>query len=611
MPDRHVAFYARVSTEGQARDNTIASQITALRERIAADGRQLEPDDAYVDEGYSGSVLVRPALERLRDAAAAGRIDQLYVLAPDRLARRHAHQALLMEEFRRAGVEVLFMNRPIGGTAEDDLLLQMQGVIAEYERSKILERSRRGRRHAARAGLLSAFTTAPFGYRYVPKDQGGGVARFDVVPEEARFVRLIFAWIGLERLSLREVCRRLQQAGVPNRRGSGLWYASTLHGMLSNMAYIGRAVYGHSRYLPSRPRLRPLRGHPQPPKRPGMRVAVPREEWIEVPVPALVNPAVFEAAQTQLAENRQRKRDSLRGPRWLLQGLTVCHRCGYAYYGKTAPVSGRDRSKGEYRHYRCTGTDAHRFGGTAICDNHPVRGDHLEQAVWGHVRALLEAPDRLADEYQRRLKEAYDGRAKSEELAQIVHQIAALQRGIGRLIDSYAAGVIDRSEFEPRVAGLKTRVAQLQQRQQDATEAADAERELILVTSQLEDFATKVRAGLDTLDWLGTRDIIRTLVRRIEIDGDDIEVVFRVPPPSGSAPPPPGAAGGNAPNWQDCTAGRGLLHNVADFRSANPCPPVLVLVLCCPRDWAGADQGCGTQPQPGRGRFRSDARGRG
>src|SRR3954453_9242881 len=211
MPARQVAFYARVSTEGQARDHTIASQITALRERIAADGGQLEPDDAYAGEGSSGSGLVRPALERLRDAAAAGRIGQLYVLAPDRLARRHAHQALLMEEFRRAGVEVLFLNRPIGGTAEDDLLPQMQGVIAEYERAKILERSRRGRRHAARAGLLSAFTTAPFGYRYVPKDQGGGVARFEVIPEEARVVRLIFAWIGHDRLSLRKVCRRLQK----------------------------------------------------------------------------------------------------------------------------------------------------------------------------------------------------------------------------------------------------------------------------------------------------------------------------------------------------------------------------------------------------------------
>src|SRR3712207_4630975 len=181
-----------------------------------------------------------------------------------------------MEEFRRAGVEVLFLNRRIGGTDEDDLPLQMQGVIAECERAKILERGRRGRRHAARSGLLSAFTTAPFGCRHVPKDQGGGVARFEVMPEEARFVRLIFAWIGLERSSLREVCRRLRQAGVPNRRGKGLWYASTLHGMPSNTAYIGRAVNGHSRYLPSRPRLRPLRGHPQPPTRPGMRVAVPR-----------------------------------------------------------------------------------------------------------------------------------------------------------------------------------------------------------------------------------------------------------------------------------------------------------------------------------------------
>src|SRR5689334_23703445 len=142
-----------------------------------------------------------------------------------------ARTSLLIEEFRRAGVEVVFLNRPIGDTAEDDLLLQMQGVIAEYERAKILERSRRGRRHAARAGLVSAFTTAPFGYRYVTKDQGGGVARFEVVPDEARVVRLIFAWVGLERLSLREACRRLERAGCPTRRGSERWYASKVRGL--------------------------------------------------------------------------------------------------------------------------------------------------------------------------------------------------------------------------------------------------------------------------------------------------------------------------------------------------------------------------------------------
>jgi len=216
MPERHVAFYARVSSESQARDNTIASQVAALRERIAADGGQLEPDHAYADEGFSGSTLVRPSLERLRDVVASGAVERLYVHAPDRLARRHAHQALLMEEFRRAGVEVVFLNRPIGGTAEDDLLLQMQGVIAEYERAKILERSRRGRRHAARSGLLSAFTTAPFGYRYVPKDRGGGVARFDVIPEEARVVRLIFAWIGSACARSAVACNR------PDARAAGV-----------------------------------------------------------------------------------------------------------------------------------------------------------------------------------------------------------------------------------------------------------------------------------------------------------------------------------------------------------------------------------------------------
>jgi site-specific DNA recombinase len=150
------ALYARVSSESQARDNTIASQVVALRERIVADGFLLEPDHSYEDEGYSGSILSRPALERLRDAVVGGNIERIYVHAPVRLARRSAHQVLLVDEFRRAGAEVVFLNRAIGGTAEDDLLLQVQGVIAEYERAKILERSRRNRRHAARSGSVSA-----------------------------------------------------------------------------------------------------------------------------------------------------------------------------------------------------------------------------------------------------------------------------------------------------------------------------------------------------------------------------------------------------------------------------------------------------------------------
>jgi site-specific DNA recombinase len=381
------------------------------------------------------------------------------------------------------------------------------------------------------------------------------VARFEVVDEEARTVRLIFAWVGLERLSLREVCRRLQQSGCPTRHGSARWYASTIRGMLANPAYMGRAVFGRSRFLPARPRLRPIRGHPRPSPRPTLRVPVPQEEWIEVPVPALVEPALFEAARSQLDENRRRKRERQLGPRWLLQGLTVCGRCGYACYGKTAPRCGKDRSKGELCDYRCIGTDGHRFGGTAVCDNRQVRGDRLEESVWSQVRALLEDPERVTQEYRRRASEARDGATPPEEIARLDRQIATLKRGIGRLIDSYAEGMIDKTEFEPRIAGLKTRLTKLTQQDQAALEAAEAERNLFLVTGRLEDFAAKVRQGLDGLDWLGRREIIRALVRRIEVDHDSVEVIFRVPPAPTSASPHSCRATEAQASWQHRTGG--------------------------------------------------------
>src|SRR3954465_3047623 len=163
MPALRVALYARVSSDRQAEQGTIASQVAALEARILQDGLPLEPDHRFIDEGHSGATPLRPGLGHLRDAVAAGTVDRVYVHSPDRLARRYAYQVLLVEEFRRAGAEVVFLNRPIGGSAEDDRLLQVQGVIAEYERAKLLERGRRGRRHAARSGSVSALCAAPFG----------------------------------------------------------------------------------------------------------------------------------------------------------------------------------------------------------------------------------------------------------------------------------------------------------------------------------------------------------------------------------------------------------------------------------------------------------------
>lgn len=250
MTPLQVAIYARVSSENQVEAKTIESQLAALRERIGCDGLRVPEERTFVDEGYSGTTLARPGLEQLRDVAAAGGLDRLYVHSPDRLARKYAYQVLLVEELTNAGVEVIFLNRELKQSPEDELLLQVQGVVAEYERAKFMERSRRGKRHAAKAGSVSVLANAPYGYRYVGKQDGTDHPHYEVVFEEAQIVRQIFAWVGTERLSLGEVCRRLTNATIPTRRGKSKWDRSVIWGMLKNPAYIGTAIFGRTRRGP-------------------------------------------------------------------------------------------------------------------------------------------------------------------------------------------------------------------------------------------------------------------------------------------------------------------------------------------------------------------------
>jgi DNA invertase Pin-like site-specific DNA recombinase len=221
--DSIVALYARVSSDKQAKDNTIDSQIAALKEKISADGGTLIDDMMFIDAGVSGATLVRPELERLRDSVAVGAIDQVYLLSPDRLARKYAHQALLMEEFSSAGVTVHFLNHAVGTTPEDELLLQMQGMIAEYERAKIIERHRRGKLHRAKSGSVNVLSGAPYGYTYIRKQLDGEPAQYIINLQQAKTVRQMFRWIGVERLSIGEVCRRLSEAEIPTQTGKAHW----------------------------------------------------------------------------------------------------------------------------------------------------------------------------------------------------------------------------------------------------------------------------------------------------------------------------------------------------------------------------------------------------
>jgi site-specific DNA recombinase len=398
------ALYARVSSQQQAEANTIASQVEALQARVRSDQLVLDAELCFLDEGYSGSTLLRPALERLRDQAAAGVFDRLYVHSPDRLARAYAYQVLLIEELQRQGVAIVFLNRDIGQSPEDNLLLQMQGMMAEYERAKIMERSRRGKRHAAAAGSVNVLCGAPFGYRYITKYEGGGQARYEIDETQAAVVRQIFIWVAVERCSIGEVCRRLQQRQILSPRGQPRWDRSTVGGILRNPAYRGEAHYGKTRMGPRRPRLRARRGQAPQPRDPHSVYSTPVAEQIALTVPALVDESLFAAVAEQLEENRRRQRQRRFGASYLLQGLLVCGQCGYAYYGKPMSHSTREGRRHHYAYYRCTGSDGYRVGGQAVCRNKQCRTDVLDKAVWQDVCALLAEPERVRQEYERRLR---------------------------------------------------------------------------------------------------------------------------------------------------------------------------------------------------------------
>jgi len=225
------------------------------------------PEQDFIDDGYSGATVVRPGLERVRDVGAAGGIDRLDGHAPARLARQYASQGLVGDAFQRAGVAGVFLNRDLGQTPEDELRLHVQGMVAAYARATILERRRRGKRHAAQAGSVSVLAAARDGDRDVSTSEGGGQARVEIPVEEARVVRPIVAWVGQARLTLGEGCRRRRRAGVQTRTGKPVWDRGTGWGMLKHPASGGRAGLGKTRVGPRRPRLRAQRGRQRQPRR--------------------------------------------------------------------------------------------------------------------------------------------------------------------------------------------------------------------------------------------------------------------------------------------------------------------------------------------------------
>jgi site-specific DNA recombinase len=521
------AVYARVSTDRQAQDQTIDSQLTALRQWAADAGHDLRPDHVFADDGYSGSRLDRPALDRLRDAARDGEVEVVGVYSPDRLARKYAYQVLLLEEFQKAGCAVAFVHRPLTDDPHDQLLLQIQGAVAEYERAVLKERFRRGKLQKARAGQWVT-STAPFGYRYVPK-RDGVPGHLEVDPAEAEVVRLLFGWLLDDRLTIRQMLKRLAAGPWRPRSGNRHWSSCVVRRILSDPTYTGTAYANRYTYVVPR---KPTTRGPRAGAATGRGAERPRDEWIAIPVPALVDESTHENALAQLARNAALSFRRNTRHAYLLRCLLTCRGCGLAMSGVTH--RGRDGSPA-VAYYRCAGKDPVARGRDRACPEPSPKVADLDAAVWAHVRGLLDDPATLLAQFD--AARAADPPAEDRTEA----QLRRLDREEQRLVDAYQAGAIELTELKDRRAQTAARrQALLAGREQQAR--LRAEREAAgRVYADLTAFCARLRTRLDGASAEERQKVLQLVVERVIVGADALEVRHVIPlRPPGPGPQPAG-----------------------------------------------------------------------
>lgn len=514
---KSAAIYARVSTERQEKEQTIDSQLDALHRAAREGGYEVSPGHVFTDERCSGARLDRPGLDRLRDLASEGMFEAVLVYSPDRLARRYAYQVLVMEELQRSGCEVVFLNRDFGESPEERMLLQIQGVFAEYERALIQERARRGRLFAARQGRVN-WSHAPYGYRILLKTESAP-QKLLVDETEAEVVREIYRWCVEEGLSTYAIEKRLRERGVPTRKGSALgWCQSSVSDILRDTVYKGEGYYNRTKRADAkRPRME--RGYKD--LRPGNGLSHAersKEEWIPVRVAAIVDPETWELAQEQLLRNRERATRNNTKHNYLLRSLLICGRCGRRMIGAWTTHGGR---------YVCSV----RYPRSApwSCDGRSVMAHAVEPLIWEYVRELLSDPELLQARYEEGRGDAAIEVREEQERERILRKLKALEREVDRLVDAYQAGVIElvelkerRQRIEEHGSMLKARLAEI------GKQRTDREQEIRLLQG-LEEFCDSVRDSLVEPSFGIKQQVLRLVVDRIVVEDSKLLVHHVVP----------------------------------------------------------------------------------
>ena len=520
-----VALYARVSTDRQQHAQTIEQQVTQLRTYVAArDGWMVAEEHVFRDDGHSGAKLSRPGLDALRDHAARAAFDLVLVTAPDRLARNFVHQMVVLEELQRCGVQVVFCDRPLTDDPHEQLVTQIRGAVAEYERTLIADRMRRGRQARLRSGQLLPWTRAPYGYRLHP-ERPRDPAAVQVDPVAAAIVQDLFAAYAAGGVTLHGLAAQLTARRVPTPTGKPIWRPTTIRNLLTNPAYKGQAASGRLRTTPARQRMSAL----EPIGKGVSTTAHPSQEWITVPVPALVAAEQFDLVQRRLAANQRSAWRSTTHP-YLLRGLVSCGVCRLACSGVT-----RTASDTRYRYYRCLGKMARVSSGRArCCPARFIPAGQLDELVWADLCAVLRQPQLVAEALER----AHSGAWVSQELRRrqaTLRQVrASVARQRQRLLEAYLAEVIDLDIFQRQDQILAGQEADLLAREREVAAQGERLAGLSAIARSMTAVLEQLRVGLDRASFQQRRQLVELLVDRVVVTDGQVEICYVIPTTPGS-----------------------------------------------------------------------------
>src|SRR5215510_3629714 len=426
-------------------------------------GGSLLPEQESMDDGISGARLDRPALDRLRDAARRGEFDPVVMISPDRLARHYAHQWLLIDEFEQMHKQLIFLPHTLGDSPQGKLLSQMLGMIAEYERAQIAERTRRGRLEKARQGEFMPWAYTCYGYHSLPK-RYGGAPQVMIDPVEAAVVRDISRALVEEQRSCRQITKRLNAANTPTPTGkNAVWQHATVHTILANRTYTGQARYNYRQ--PVLPQSRKKEEHRLRSLKTGRRYRA-ESAWVWSDAPAIISVELFDKAQLQLQRNAACARKMYRptSHRSVLRTLVQCGECGLRMVCIRQRSS---RKKYEYFSYACKGYSPLSVGRTTQCHAKLVRADRLDPLVWDALEHVLHQP-RVIPQLHQTWEEAKQHSLSGLEAhqAQLLQRQQRLERQDQRLLDAYQAEIINLPELQTRRQKLAAELHQIAQESQ-------------------------------------------------------------------------------------------------------------------------------------------------